>query len=82
MDMTFSEALDLLAMIYQKEGREGLAEETLARMQSGPASERAKVNHLFQSQSSRRKSLMSATGKRLKQILREDALKPFASLNN
>jgi len=82
MDMTFSEALDLLAMIYQKEGREGLAEETLARMQCGPASERAKVNHLFQSQSSRRKSLMSATGKRLKQILREDALKPFASLNN
>lgn len=83
MDMTFNEALDLLAMIYHQDGQDGLAEETLARLsQSNAASERGKVSHLFQTQSSRRNTLMSGTAKRLKQILREEALKPFASLNN
>jgi tetratricopeptide (TPR) repeat protein len=83
MDMSFSEALDLLAIIYQQDGQAGLAEETLAKMpQSRAASEHAKVSHLFQSHSSRRKTLMSGTGRRLKQILREEALKAFVSLNN
>jgi len=83
MDMAFSEAVDLLAVIYQQDGRDSLAEKTLAKLAGSKSTlEPGKVTHLFQNGASRRGSLMSGTGKRFKQLLREEALKPFGGLNN
>ena len=83
MDVAFTEALDLLATIYQQDGQDTLAQKTLAKLPgSKSTSEHSKVSHLFQNATSRRTSLMSGTAKRLKRLLRDEALKPFASLNN
>ena len=83
MDMAFTEAVDLLAIIHEQGGQDRLSEKTLASLAgSKSTSERGKMTHLFQNAALRKGSLMSGTGKRLKKLLREEALKPFAGLND
>jgi tetratricopeptide (TPR) repeat protein len=83
MDTSFNEALDLLAMLYERGGQKELAAETFAKLQEfGSVRNGSKVAHLFQGAPSRRMTLLTGSGARFNDLLKEDALKAFAALSH